>query len=281
MSLDHGSKLRRLRGTRSLRIAAAAIGCSHSHLSEVERGVKRASPDLLERACQYYGAKDLQVAVGSRPKGRTQLRRQARLIRRRFGSLHRPRHTQPLRQAFALACYHEVGRQRLAELDGRKRPSVFWKAIKTMARSMNGPEQGTLLALLQPDGEPVELHPRDLRCPIPIVERPGHWWLATVLEADGALVVVFGQLEVVPGPGPTRRVDFLVGVDSPDARGLVVVEVDGPAHAGQIQRDKLREKEVALPFVRFRASDVWRRDFRSLLLEKVLEKVRNSPDSHR
>ena len=276
MSLEHVSKLRRLRGTCSLRIAAAGLGCSRSHLSEVERGLKRPSVDLLERASLYYGTRDLQVAPGFRPTGRAQLRERARQIRRRFGSLHRPRHTQPLRQAFALACYHEVGRQRLAELDRRKRPGIFWKAIKTMAVSMNGPEQGAFLALLEPDGEPIELHPRDLRFPIPIIERPGHWWLATALETGGNLVVVFSQLEVAPGPGPTRRLDFLVGVASTDTRGFVVVEIDGPAHAGRKPQDKLREREVPLPFVRFRTNEVWRREFRGMLLDKVIEKVHNS-----
>jgi len=54
------------------------------------------------------------------------------------------------------------------------------------------------------------------------------------------------------------------------------VEIDGPAHAGRTQQDKLREREVPLPFVRFRANEVWRREFRRMLLDKVIEKVHSS-----
>ena len=267
------SSLRILRGDWPLGEAAAALGCSKSHLSDVEREVKQPSRALLLRAEEVYGVQGLADRRSWRPAGRPQLRSEAEEIRRLFRARWRTRLTQPVRQEFSLALHHEVGRARLEELNSKRRPSVFWKAVKTLPRRMNSPEQGALLALLVPDGEPLELHPRDIGFPLPVVEPVGHWWLCVLVRQGDARFVVFGQLEVMSRPGQVRRLDFLVGVWTPTSRGYVVVEVDGPVHRERRPLDQAREKEIDLPFVRVQAHEVWRKDFRNYLLARVLARL--------
>ena len=48
------ARFRELRGYTPLRVVAAAVGVSEQHLSQVERGVKEPSADLLLRMCSYH-----------------------------------------------------------------------------------------------------------------------------------------------------------------------------------------------------------------------------------
>src|SRR5690606_31185458 len=134
------SPLRFLRGDRTLKQAAEDLGYSAGHLSKVERGLCPPSAELLARARARYGAVDLGITGRGRPRGRSQLASTTRKICGLFGVRPRIRWTQPLRQEYALAQYHPVGRERLEALNSLKgRPPIFWKAVKTLPRRMNSP----------------------------------------------------------------------------------------------------------------------------------------------
>lgn len=261
-----GRRLRALRGNLSLRKMASLVGCSSSYLCEIENGGKVASEEFLERIRLALGSGNLRGAEKPRKMGRPQLPAFADQVRSAFRYSTPSRPTQPLRQSFSLARYHPVGRELVEELDARRRPGIFWKAVKWAAGQMNGPEQGVFLRLLLPDGEMHEFHPRLLGFPLPIVEPPGHWWVAVTRRIDGRLLVAFPQFRVQSLAGSPRRLDFLIGMEGV---GLLNLEVDGPEHRSQQTPDRIRAVELNLRTLRVGVQEIWRDDFFGNLVKMI------------
>lgn len=258
----------------AIRAAALALGCSAGHLSRVLRGLRHPSKKLIQAFQRLARRHDLERLVHERRKGRPRRGGNVAEVRRAFGVSAPTRLTQPLRTAFRLACYTPAGREMVEELDRLDRPGSFWKPVKWLAGLMNGPEQALLMNLLLSGGNPKELHPRHVAFPLPVLERPGHWWLALVLPAEGLLVVAFPQLEVCTHKFGYRRLDFMLAVAAPDGTGIHRnVEVDGPPHRGRQAADRARGEEIGLGTLRLTAEQAYDRATPGKLLEWLGEQV--------
>lgn len=261
-----GTRLRMLRGPSSLREMANLVDCSPGYLCELEKGEKIPSDEFLERVRLALGTGNLRGFERPRREGRPSLPAAAARVRSAFKCQSPLRPIQPLRQAFSLARYHLKGRELVEELDAWRRPGVFWKAVKWSAGQMNGPEQGVFLRFLLPDGQVHELHPRQVGFPLPVIEPPGHWWVAAVTVVGGRLLVAFPQLGVLTAAGAPRRLDFLIGLEG---AGLVNLEVDGPTHRGRKIYDRIRAEELNLRTLRVGSTQMWRDDFLGTLVKKI------------
>lgn len=99
----------------------------------------------------------------------------------------------------------------------------------------------------------------------------GHkYWPVLVFE-EPLLVALFPQVPLKT-PTDTFRVDFLACVRTEEGCRWVHVEVDGPRH--DTQKDKERAEAIGLPRVKLRLEDVRASDFKQRLMSKILEALR-------
>lgn len=271
--LEFSRLLRQVRAGLGLREFARAVGCSHSYLKKLESGDVLPTRRFIGRLrkCDLFATVELpEVAAAPRTqkKRRRGLPRIAVEIRKAFHVARPERHVEPLAHAFDLARYTPEGRELVRRLDAQRRSGAFFRAVKWQARFLNGPEQRVLLQLLTPQASIHELHPRVVGIPLPVVETPEHWWLATVTPVEDQRLVCFAQLRVEVRPGWTRRMDFFVALTG---TGMANVEVDGPTHRGRSDRDRVREEEIGLPTVRVRAEEPGSPDFLPRLVARIRE----------
>lgn len=274
---DLAASIRAARGDLSFRAFARILECSASYLKEIESGKATPTPRFLERLRACDALKTLPMAGPQRPTRKRKTRKPslppiATRLRSVFRVPRPNRPVQPLAQAFALARYTSRGRELVQELQAQRRPGAFLHAAKWQAQFLNGPEQRLLLSLLTPEASLHEVHPRVLGIPLPVVEPPGHLWLAAATPCEAALLVTFAQLAVEVRPGWTRRMDFFMGLSD---HGLVNVEVDGPIHTGRQAQDRVRAEQISLPTLRVPADHVDSPDFLKWLLQQLRDTLRS------
>lgn len=270
--LSIGEKVRQLRGERGLRAFAKAIGYSKSYVAMVESGASRPSDRFLQAVATAEGLPTLQLLPDGerRRKTRPRLRGRIKVIRKRFGRRKRlPTPGGRMEHIFAEVRWRDEGAALVHALDSLRRPPPFWSATRTIARGLTAPEQAAWLQLLLPDGELQELHPHEVRFPFPVVEAPGTVHFAVVIERGPILITAHAQVVFLPRADRVRRLDMLL---SAACDGIVTpgnVEIDGPMHKSTLRADRARQSEIALPFLRFRANDVYCSDFRRKVLDWI------------
>ncbi|MBI3928848.1 MAG: hypothetical protein HY319_25125 [Armatimonadetes bacterium] len=140
-----------------------------------------------------------------------------------------------------------------------------------MARALNGPEQMVLLHLLTPAAHVFEVHPHKLGVSCPVVQEPAREWHCLVLRKGSRLLVVYPQVEIEVTPGRLRRLDFLVVVRVARSQKWIDLEVDGPSH--QTDRDRERDEQVdkiGIQPLRYPTEAVVRAGFRVCLLRRLV-----------
>lgn len=275
-----GEKVRLVRGDRTLREFAKLVGYSKSYLSQVERGAREASVEFLKAVAEAMGLPTLQLVPEGLPPKKTagRLRGQIHVVRAAFGRrVVLPVPSGRLEHVFAEVRWCPEGAALVAELDAWRRPPLFWSAVRTIARGLTAPEQAAWLQLLlQKKGELQELHPHETAFPFPVVEAPGACPSVILLQVGQAVVTVRAQLSFLPRVDRVRRLDFLI---SAAFRGVVEhgnVEIDGPTHASSQRADRVRQAEIGLPFLRFRADEVYRSDFAPRVLAWICGRLKQA-----
>lgn len=277
--LSTGEKVRALRGERSLREFAQLVGYSKSHVGMVEKGTCRPSVDFLKAVAEAVGLPTLQLVPETPAKkaSRRRLRGRIGVVRKAFGRRMRvPTPGGRLEHVFAEVRWCPEGAALVTALDAWRRPIAFWAAVRTIARGLTAPEQAAWIQFLMPDGELQELHPHETAFPFPVVLAPGVTPHAIVLQVGEAVITMSAQVHFLPLVDRVRRMDFLVSA----ACGRVVVhgnvEIDGPTHKATRRADRVRQSEIALPFLRFPAADVYRSGFTQIVLDWICEHLQQS-----
>jgi len=246
------------------RTFARAIGRSPGWVAKIETGERTLDRPMLEKVSTVLGIAPEELVAATdwnpddpRPRALERLRRRpiARRFRRAFGTFYVKRaNGSPRRRKALYTTYSRTVKtlvRRVRQRRDLKWCNVYKVRVTTAGEAtwvLHALARGAVVEVCSPVEAGMRLMVASATDP-PVYMGDRRQWCLRMRDGD-LQVIMFAQVRFLGLSGTAYRADFVVGALLQDRVVWAVVEIDEPPHEDEVEKDRLRDKDVPIETVR-------------------------------